>query len=148
VSVIAIHIPDGSDPIITVRAKMSFENDFKEWLIEGLEKPIPTSVKAFSFNLFECPETPEYKFGIEIVGASSFDEKNSDWACDEVWEPSVRAIEIPKSYSGSDWEECMEKVKGLVTDCLHSIPKCNILRTRLGIGIGFVDGDLEVIWRP
>lgn len=127
---------------------MSFENDFKEWLAKGLEKPIPITVKAFSFNLFEYPETPECKFGIEIVGTSNFDANDSNWACDEIWEPSVRAIEIPRSYSGSHWEECLEKAKALVTDYLSTMPEGDIFKSKLGIGIGFVDGDLDVIWQP
>jgi shikimate kinase len=126
---------------------MSFENDFKAWLAEGLERPIPTSVKAFSFNLFEYPETPECKFGIEIVGTSSFDANDSDWACDEIWEPSVRTIEIPRTYSGSHWEECLGKTKALITTCLSTMPEGYILKSRLGIGIGFVDGELDVIWQ-
>ncbi len=126
---------------------MSFEFDFRQWLAEGFRQPIPASVKAFSFNLFEYPETPTCKFGIEIIGTSRFDENDSDWASEEIWEPSARAIEIPKSYSGLDWEECLGKAKDLITICLNTIPEGDVLKSRLAVGVGFVDGGLEVIWR-
>jgi hypothetical protein len=127
---------------------LSFENEFKIWLLKGLREPIASEVEAFCFNLVEYAETSEYKFGIELIGASDFDEDSFDWACDEVWEPTTRSIVIPKNFSGSRWQECLTNTKTLVQNCLDTLQEASILKSKQGVGIGFVDGDLEVVWQP
>ena len=126
---------------------MSFENNSKDWLERALKNGVPASVQAFSFNLFEYPETSQVKFGIELIGAETFDASNSDWACNEIWEPEQRTLEIPTTFSGQGWEECLARLKELVLDVLGGAPAGKILKSRSGVGIGFVDGDLEVVWQ-
>ena len=64
---------------------MDFENTFESWLSNSLSQEIPDSVRAFSFNLYEPALVDDVKFGVELIGAESFNEDDSDWACDEVW---------------------------------------------------------------
>lgn len=128
---------------------MDFENNFVSWLSNSLSQEIPDSVRAFSFNLYEPALVNDVKFGIELIGAESFDEHDSDWACEEVWEPATRSIDIPLSYSSESWETCLERVKALVmkhlsTDAVYSMK----LKSKQGVGVGFVDGDLEMVWKP
>lgn len=125
---------------------MPFEEQFTHWLNEALTQTIPASVVAFAFNLFQLPETAEFKFGIELIGAASFDESDSDWACDELWEPRNRKIEIPTSFSGHNWEECLVRVKNLLISELEKHPACATLKSKQAVAIGFVDGDLDLIW--
>jgi hypothetical protein len=127
---------------------MNFETTFQQWLSSCLLQPVPSSVKAFSFNLFEYPETPECKFGVELVGAGSFDATDEDWACDEIWEPTVRSIAIPKAFSGANWEDCLAKVELLVIAYLKEAREARVLKNGLGVGVGFVDGNLNVVWQP
>lgn len=124
---------------------MNFEDTFKYWLENALQKGVPGSVKAFSFNLFEYPETNEVKFGVELVGTETFDESDSDWACDEIWEPEQRTLAIPISYSGKSWEDCFGRIKELVTALLNC-GAVAVLKSRSGVGVGFVDGDIEIVW--
>jgi hypothetical protein len=128
---------------------MTFEEEFLNWLQLGLQSDLPGEIKAFSFNLFEPALVDGVKFGVELIGAGEFDENDSDWACDEVWEPEQRQLNIPIEYSGENWEECLEKMKTLVKDILQanqgSVSK---LKNVKGIGVGFVDGDLEIVWQP
>ena len=74
---------------------MNFEREFENWLSTALQVPVPEEVKAFSFNLFEPAGEEEVKFGIELIGAGNYDPDDSDWACDEVWEPKQRRLFIP-----------------------------------------------------
>ncbi len=127
---------------------MSFEEKFTEWLNDCLSQPIPASVKAFSLNLFEPAGIDGVKFGIELIGAGEFDEDDSDWACDEVWEPEERQISIPLSFSGSNWEQCLSNIRELAAGYLSSGAAADKLKSKLGVGLGFVDGDLEVLWQP
>ena len=127
---------------------MDFEKSFSEWLVKNLQNDFPKSVKGFSFNLFEPVGDDSVKFGIELVGAESFDENNSDWACNEIWIPEQRDLDIPLEYSGNTWEECLEKIKTLVLSKLQSNDNlAKKLKEVEGIGIGFVDGDLEIIYK-
>ncbi len=127
---------------------MQFEEIFAAWLDESLAEPIPANVVAFSFNLFQPAFVENVKFGIELIGAGIFDEKDPDWPCDEVWEPSARGINIPVEFSGEDWEACLSKMTRLLLQQLKSNTRAGRrLVDSSGIGIGFVDGDLQVIWK-
>jgi len=126
---------------------MDFESDFATWLASSLSQCIPDSVIAFSFNLYEPAMVDGVKFGIELIGSGEFDANDPDWACDEIWEPEIRGVNIPITYSGEAWEECLQKLKALVILELDS-PETEILKSRRGVGIGFVGGDLEIIWKP
>ncbi len=121
---------------------MSFETTFHNWLNKSLSKSIPRTVKAFNFNLYETGSN----FGIELIGASEFDADDSDWACQEVFEANPRSLEIPIEYSGQTWEKCLKKMKALVLIQLNSKSLASqVLNQSKGVGIGFVDGDLQVL---
>lgn len=126
---------------------MDFSRDFDGWLREALRDGVPSEVVALSFNLFEPAHIQGVKFGVELVGAKVFDATNSDWACEEVWEPKERRLHIPIEFSGQEWETCLAKVKLLVGS---SLAKADVVSTGLnglqGVAVGFVDGDLDVIW--
>ena len=124
-----------------------FEKVFEDWLEKSLEAEISDEVKAFSFNLDESAYEDGYEFGAELIGAERFDLNDEDWACDEIWEPIQRKIYIPISYSGETWESCLVKMRNLVIKYLSSNKStAQKLKSREGVGIGFVDGNLEVIW--
>lgn len=128
---------------------MNFEQQFATWLNDGFAGDIPDKVRAFSFNLYEPACIADVKFGVEVIGAGSFDEEDPDWPCDEVWEPQPRGIPIPLAYSGDTWEQCLRRVKALVVQTLGGQSRAvQQLKSSQGVGIGFVDGDLEVIWKP
>jgi hypothetical protein len=127
---------------------MKFESTFASWLAAALSSRIGDHVKALAFNLYEPAFIPGVKFGIELIGASFFDEDDLDWPCEEAWEPEIRGIDIPESFSGSDWESCLPNMKTLV---INHLEKDNAIAPTLkaveGVGIGFVDGDLEILWK-
>jgi len=128
---------------------IEFEQHFASWLDESLGQDIPDTVEAFCFNLWEPAGQPGVEFAIELIGTGACDEDDPDWPCDEVWEPVPRTILIPIDYSGDEWQSCRHKLKALVLKHLETeSPAIQKLKSSQGIGIGFVDGDLEVIWKP
>jgi hypothetical protein len=119
----------------------NFETTLYKWISKSV-KNTPKEVVAFSFNLYD----DNREFSVEIIGASSFDPNDSDWACDEIYRPKKDKINIPKSFAGTDWELCLEKLNKLVTKYLNSSHSGSIiLNQSKGIGVGFVDGDLVLI---
>lgn len=121
---------------------MEFESSLFEWINESLANGVPSDVKAFSFNLYETRS----HFGLELIGASEFDEADPDWVCEEVFEPAQRQLEIPLAYSGNTWEQCLENIRSAVSRYLQTNePGAVVLRRARGVAVGFVDGDLEIL---
>ena len=56
---------------------------FAEWLDIVLNTELPNELTAFCFNLYE---EENYTWSVELIGASQFDEEDSDWACYEVFD--------------------------------------------------------------
>ena len=126
---------------------MSFEEKFTNWLENSLAAVSSKKIKGFSFNLFEPAAIPGVKFGIELIGAQAFDKNDADWACEEIWEPPQRQLPIPIEYSGDTWEVCLDRMKKLVVKHLDSnSDTAKKLKAVEGVGVGFVDGDLEIVW--
>ena len=82
---------------------------FEKWVDTSLSADMPEGIEAFCFNLYDDGKE---QWSAEIIGAASFDPKDSDWACDEVFEKGKYA---------------------------------SLLRSKQGLGLGFVDGDLILL---
>ena len=123
---------------------MDFPLQFHRWL-DAAAAEASHGIAAFSFNLYEPAQIPGVKFGIELIGARAFDPDDPDWPCDEIWSPTPRGINLPLEFSGTDWEACLAQAKALVTEYMAS-PAGQWLQASEAVGIGFVDGDLELIW--
>ncbi len=125
---------------------MSFSEELNHWIDAALASEVPKTVIAYSFNLFEL-DPQEAKYGIELIGSEEFDADNSDWACNDVWTADPSSIHIPKAFANGAWEECLDDVRGLLTNILsNASATATKLKEARGVAIGFVDGDLELIW--
>ncbi|MEP7349149.1 MAG: hypothetical protein ABI668_04255 [Sphingorhabdus sp.] len=126
---------------------MRFQDNYTDWLADAFKNGVPDGVVAFTFNLYEQPKH-EAPFGVELVGAGSFDPDGRDWAGDEVWEPAQgRNYDIPIVVSGKTWEKCLESMKRLLGRVMSDeTPVALRLRSTKGVGVGFVDGEMFVLW--
>jgi hypothetical protein len=128
-----------------------FEKLFCCWLNQAFENVLPIEIKAFCFNLY-LPAGYEdiVKFGIEIVGFKRYDSEDPDWACPpEDWgrEPEQQELFLPISYTTEDWSTCLLKMKNLIEDFLSlNNQTAKRLKQSEVIAIGFVNGDLMLIW--
>jgi hypothetical protein len=126
---------------------MNFPEEFENWLASAFAVDVPDTVVAYSFNIFEI-DSSDAKYGIELIGASEFDADNMDWACDEAWVPNPRALSIPLAFANGDWKACLVSAKQLVHRSLGSASRASTkIMTAEAVAIGFVDGDLELIWQ-
>jgi len=126
---------------------MSFSEEFDSWLASVLESEIPNTVVAFSFNLIELTSA-DAKYGIELIGADEFNANDSDWACSESWVANPRRINIPRAFAGEGWQRCLRDVRLLL---MNALSKSSVSATKLkqatAVAIGFVDGDLDLVWQ-
>ena len=112
------------------------------WFKRHLKK-IPHSVIAMNFNLYEsCLEN---QFYAELVGCVSYDHENPDWACNTVFSTDDKYY----WFKGFDWEEALNN---FVSDIQNYMISENDPDLTLGgqieyITAGFVDGDLELIYK-
>lgn len=125
---------------------MDFPEEFDGWLASVLATELPSPLVAFSFNLFELDSTGA-KYGIELVGSDEFDPDDTDWACCEVWVANPRSISIPRTFADEGWEKCLNDTKRLLAKALAKPSvSASKLKEKEAVAIGFVDGDLELIW--
>lgn len=113
-----------------------------QWLDQTLAQEIPPDVAAFCFNLYQ--DGPE-QWSMELVGAGSFDLEDSDWPCDEVTDFGTRDTPFAWS-SASTWEQVLGEMVDILVEYLQSGPYAHVLKDRSGVGVGFVDGDLDILY--
>ena len=114
---------------------------FKKWLDNILKTKLPDGVIAINFNLYEDIDN---KWSIELIGASSFDENNDDWACDEIFTTRDNPfVLVEESY----WKTIEIIYTNLINEYLKNGKYSNILKQYTAIGIGFVDGDINIVYK-
>ena len=114
-------------------------NRFETWLDAVMNTPIPNDVVAFCFNLYEDANR---SWTLELVGASSYDKTDNDWACDEVF--SIRDNPLTW-YDEKEWQDVLTETKKILKDYLEKGLYGKALKERQGLAVGFVDGDLTLL---
>lgn len=125
--------------------KTELYEHFSAWLDALLENnDMPENTKAFNFNLYE-ESIEDSVYGVQLVACEAFDEEDSDWACEECWssEEDIFCVELSDE-EDKDWKAAQNLIKGWIGDYLESGKYAGILNSD-PVGIGFVDGDLEII---
>ena len=114
--------------------------DFFEWLDLLLKNELSSEIKAIIFNLYEDTDN---KWSIELVGTFSFNKDNDDWACDEVFATRDNPFMIERE---SDWKSMETFFIDLLNEYLSFGKYAGSLKKYQAIGIGFVDGDLHILY--
>ena len=122
---------------------MKHYEEFSIWLDKYLEGPLPKEVTAINFNLYEGANDDTY--AIQMIGSDEFDEDDEDWACSEVFSTEEDIFFIPKIKEIEDWEAGLCFIKQIVEKYLIEGKYADRLKSYTAVGIGFVDGDLEVL---
>jgi hypothetical protein len=122
----------GSEPLKTRLSK---------WLDTALSDDVPSDIVAFNFNLYEEP------FRVDLVGATYYSAKDSDWACEEAFVPEPRFFDFPARGMPKLWQEKLTFARVLLEECVgNSSTSGERLRAAQAVTVGFVDGDLIRIW--
>ena len=113
------------------------------WLDKALARPFPDDTGAFHFNLYEYGAS----VGIELMGV--VDLAISGDYCDPgeaTFYTDDDRFQIPFSVAGEKWPQWLETCKALTLEYLTHGKQSEILRQSRGVGIGFTDGDLYLLW--
>lgn len=114
----------------------------EKWIDGVLSSDIPEEIEAFCFNL---NEEDGDTWSMELVGTESFDLEDEDWVCDEVTDFGSRDNPF-RWKEKAKWKKVLKEVTAVIKEYLEKGKYCGVLKSRKGVGIGFVDGDLEILY--
>ena len=117
---------------------------FFTWVDEALSAQLPPSIQAFNFNLYEGHKRKEWH--VQIGGAKSFSVEDDDWACDEVFTTGENIFVVKSKDAGKEWEEALKCFLALAKAYLEEGQHAALLKSKRGVGMGFVDGDLHLLY--
>lgn len=114
---------------------------FSEWLDLILSSISTEGIRAYNFNIYE--NEIEGMFDIQLVGALEYSDSNDDWACNTVYSSGENLFSI----TANDWERGLTVCVELVDEYLKYGKFAALLKCSYAVTAGFVDGDLEVIFK-
>ena len=115
---------------------------FSAWVDRLLIEFRSTPVVAYNFNLYEHEE----EFAIQLVGTGSFDPRNEDWACDEIFSSGEDLFFLPHTVVGDQWQSGLEMANALVKNYLQDGKHAALMKASHGVGVGFVSGDIDLVY--
>ena len=122
--------------------------EFARWLDDLFENnDMPEETKAFCFNLYEESDE-DHIYGAQLIAAGEFDpdDKDGDWACEEVWSSGENIFTVDTSdEDDTGWNHALELFKEMVEEYMKNGKYSEILKGAKGAAIGFVDGELEML---
>jgi len=116
---------------------------FSDWLNGYLAQGLPAGIVALHFNLYEGTEQT---YNIELVGCGKFDANNEDWVCNELFTTRDNLFCIPRVGDIHQWEQGLLFATNLVKTYLNEGSYADTLKSYRVVGIGFVDGDIEIVF--
>lgn len=112
-----------------------------DWIDNILNQEIPDNIVAFCFNLYE---ESDGSWAMELVGTDWFDLENEDWACNETTDFGSRA-NLYSWEMDCEWDEALDYMMGELNQYLANGKYAELLKSRTGVGVGFVDGSIEIL---
>ena len=126
--------------LVEAMDKMKYVEEFKVW-VEKYLIDLPENAAAINFNLYEGEEP----YSVQLIAADAFDEKDEDWACEEIFSTEDDLFVIPMAEGIEDLEDALVYIKSLIEEYLKISSYKSILKNLQGIGVGFVDGNVELL---
>lgn len=115
-----------------------------DWLSKLCDAEFPDeSIVAYNFGLFET----QNGYTIYLIGSKEFDNDDSDWACNNDFEPEHKYFDLPANdYKSLSWQQVMDKIVSELTAFSKSSRFRNSYFSQAqAITTGFDDGDLVQI---
>ncbi len=132
------------DPEVVEQQEEEVTNKpISDWIDNVLNSDIPDNIAAFCFNLYE---EGNGSWSMELVGAGRFDLEDEDWPCDEITDLDSRKDPY-KWEMDCTWQEALAHMVNELKEYLTNGKHAELLKSRTGVGVGFVDGDIEILHR-
>ena len=116
--------------------------EVSNWIDHALSQDIPKDVAAFCFNLYEDMND---EWSMEIVGAARFDLIDEDWPCDEVTTFGTREGLLAWQ-KVTTWDTVLAEMVSVLKEYLEHGKYAAVLKSTAGVGVGFVDGNIEILY--
>jgi len=79
-------------------------------------------------------------------GSLTPDDKEGEWACEEVWSSGENIFTVDTSdEDDTGWSHAQELFREMAEEYLRNGKYADVIKGAKGIAMGFVDGDLEII---
>ena len=117
-------------------------NKVSAWLDNALAQDIPEEIVAFCFNLYDDGYG---NWSMELVGTERFDVNDEDWPCDEITDFGTRE-NLLEWYNEAKWDVILEEITEILSKYLEEGKYADVLKSKSGIGVGFVDGDIDILF--
>lgn len=114
------------------------------WLDRIMEQELPKGIVAYNFNLYEGSNGT---YDIQLVGTDEYDEDDGDWACTDYFTSGENICYIKRTNNIKNWKKGHVYIKRLLEQYLTEGIHAQVLKKATVIGIGFVDGDIDIIYR-
>ncbi|SDD46344.1 hypothetical protein [Aquimonas voraii] len=128
-------------------SKSEVTKELFAWADRHLSQPIPPATAAFHINLYEGEESVH----VQIIGTESFtsgeNPETDYWPGAETFTTGEDVFEIPFAVAGSDWKEWLKTGTEMINSYIANGAQSRVLRCAKGVGLGFVDGDMYVLWQ-
>ena len=115
--------------------------NISNWIDNMLNTDIPDNIVAFCFNLYE---EGDGNWSMELVGSDWFDLEDEDWACNEITDFESRK-NLYEWKMDCDWEDALAYMVNELTEYLANGKHSELLKSSIGVGVGFVDGNIEIL---
>ena len=113
-----------------------------DWIDNVLHNnAVPTDIVAFCFNLYEESDS---SWAMELVGTERFDLEDEDWACNEATDVGSRENRYNWKME-CEWDEALAYMVNELKQYLSSGKYAELLKSKEGVGVGFVDGNIEIL---
>lgn len=115
--------------------------ELSKWINKYLND-VPSNAIAINFNIYESEQDT---YDIQLIATDVFDEDDEDWACEEIFSTKEDLFTIHINEQIKHWEDALAYIKNMIEECLKCNGNIDYLKNMQGIGVGFVDGDIELI---
>lgn len=115
----------------------------QEWLDTLLgDGQLPSNVVAIGFNLYDKGQD---SWTMEMVGTGRFSLDDDSWLSDEIIDFGTRQYPLVWEQA-SDWKTILAEAVLHLKEYLDHGKHAHCLKTVAGVGVGFADGDIEILY--
>ena len=115
--------------------------NISNWVDNVLNTDVPDNIVAFCFNLYE---EGDGNWSMELIGSDWFDLEDEDWACNEITDFESRNV-LYEWKMDCGWEDALAYMVNELREYLANGKYSELLKSSIGVGVGFVDGNIEIL---